>query len=347
MEGPPPAIEVWPESRTFSTGKYDYAYSRLKCHAIPTPFIKAPASLAPFLDRLDPSKVHITHIDRNPRSVKKNIFLIPVLLNGFIAALLFWRLYYAIPKYYTLLQTLLGYSTSETVDTVSTTRKQQIKILLSRTLTMAFDFMLFRFVGPWPLTFFFEQPANPCSYRWGIGFRDEEVIVRVSRNWNTNDLMQGVKQGQENAFFKTRILPAISHEEMRKTGYLMMNESWDLEFELMGDAETLVKRKEVRKEDLDKVVFAFLEGGKHGWVMWKWQEEDVIEARRKKVVAFKEVLTKLGKESLFWRWTEIVEAERDADGGFTARGQENVVDRVKAEFEKEGVDFEEIVNGIA
>ncbi|KAI5360592.1 hypothetical protein Slin14017_G087670 [Septoria linicola] len=311
---------------------------------IPTPFLRAPSSLAPFLERLDPAKVHITHIDRTKQSVKKNIFLIPVLLNSTIALLLLWRLYHAVPKYYTLLQTLLGYVTSATVDTTSTTRKQQIWILLKRTLMMAFDFILFRFVGPWPLTFFFEQPANPCSYRWSLGFKDNEIVVRVSRNWTTSDLMQGVRQGEENAFFKTRILPAINPEEMRKTGYLMMNESWDLEFELMSDAHTLVKQKQLREEDVDKVVFAHLEG--HGWVVWKWEGEDVIEGRRKKVVAFKEVLTKLGKESLFWRWTEIVEEERDADGGFTAKGQEKVVERVKREFEKEGVDFEEIVKGI-
>lgn len=277
--------------------------------------------------------------------MKKNIFLIPVLLNSTIAALLLWRLYYALPKYWILAQTILGYVTSATVDVEKSTRKQQIWILLKRTLMMAFDFLLFRFVGPWPLTFFFEQPANPCSYRWKLGFKDKEVVVRVGRNWSTEDLMQGVRQGEENAFFKTRILPAINAEEMRKTGYLMMNESWDLEFELMLDAHTLIKQKDLREEDVDKVVFAYMDEG-NGWVMWKWEGEDVIEGRRKKVVMFKEVLTKLGKESLFWRWTEIVEEERDADGGFTAKRQERVVERVKSEFEKEGVDFEEIVRGI-
>lgn len=313
---------------------------------IPTPFVKAPSSLAPFLERLDPKLVHITHIDRTKAAVKKNIFLIPVLLNTTIAALLLWRLYHALPKYFILAKTILGYATSATVDQTSTTRKEQIWILMKRTLMMALDFLLFRFVGPWPLTFFFEQPANPCSYRWGLEghFREKEVVVRVSRNWSAEDLMHGVKQGEENAFFKTRVLPAINPEEMRKTGYLMMNESWDLEFELMLDAHALIKQKMLREEDVDKMVFVYMEG--NGWVMWKWEGEDVIEGRRKKVVMFKEVLTKLGKESLFWRWTEIVEEERDADGGFTAKRQERVVERVKSEFEKEGVDFEEIVKGI-
>lgn len=170
-------------------------------------------------------------------------------------------------------------------------------------------------------------------------------MVRVSRHWGAEDLMQGVKQGEENAFFKTRILPAINVGFMQKTGYLMMNESWDLDFELMLDAHELVKRGEVRLVEMDRVVLAYLEGV--GWLTWKWEGPgDVIEGRRKKVVAFKEKLTSLGKESLFWSWTEIVEEERDADGGFTAESQVKVAERVKREFEKNGVDFEEIVRSI-
>ncbi|KAF7191987.1 hypothetical protein HII31_06632 [Pseudocercospora fuligena] len=312
---------------------------------IPTPFVKAPPSLTPFLERLDPSKVHITHIDRHPIPYKKNIFLIPVALNGIIALLLTWRLWIAIPKYWILLQTLLGYITTATVDPTTTTRKQQILILLKRTGMMAFDFLLFRFVGPWPLTFFLEQPANPVSWRWNLGFQKEEVVVRVSRNWNCDDLMAGVKQGEENAFFKTRVLPAIEPVFMQKTGYLMMDESWDLEFEVMCDAHTLVKRGEVKMEDLDKVVLAHMEGV--GWLVWKWEGAgDVIEGRRKKVVAFKEKLTAMGKESLFWKWTEIVEEERDRDGGFTPERQQKVALRVQQEFEKNGVDFEEVVKSI-
>lgn len=157
--------------------------------------------------------------------------------------------------------------------------------------------------------------------------------------------MKGVKQGEENPFFKTRILPAIEPGFMRKTGYLMMDKSWDLEFEVMQDAHELEKMGEIRIESLDKLVLAFLEGA--GWLVWKWDsEDDVVEGRRKKVVAFKEKLTAMGKESLFWKWTEIVEEERDRDGGFTKERQEKVAKRVQDEFEKEGVDFNEIIQSI-
>jgi hypothetical protein len=311
---------------------------------IPAPFTKAPASLSRFLDRLDPKQVHITHIDRTRTEQKKNVFLIPVILNGVIALLLLWRLYVAVPKYWVLFQTLLGYLTPATVDPLSTTRKQQIYILLGRFAMFAFDFFLFRFVGPWPVTFFLEQPANPCYWRWMLGFQRKEVVVRVSRGWGAEELMQGVKQGQENPYFKTRILPAIEPVFMQKTGYLMMDRSWDLEFELMVDSHFLAVEKAFKIEELDKLVLAFSDG--NGWLAWKWEGDDVVEGRRQKVVAFKDKLTALGKESLFWKWTEIVEEEREADGSFSIETQEKVAMRVQKEFEQNGVDFDAVIQSI-
>ena len=114
-----------------------------------------------------------------------------------------------------------------------------------------------------------------------------------------------------------------------------------------ADQEWEQKRDEVKSRELDKVVFVFLQGA--GWVQWKWEGEgqvDVEEGRRKKVVAFKETLGKMGKESLFWKWTEIVEEERDKDGGFTLERQERVAKRVQTEFEKNGVDFDDVVKSI-
>ncbi|TKA71315.1 hypothetical protein B0A55_07132 [Friedmanniomyces simplex] len=314
---------------------------------IPTPFSKAPAALEPFLTQLDPSQVYITHIDRHLPETKKQIFLIPVLLNGTIAALLLYRIYTAIPTYWAILQTLLGYPSSATVDPTTTTRNEQLWILAKRTLMFLADFLALRFIAVWPLTFFLEQPSNPILWRWHLGgFLADEIVVRVSRNWGAADLMQGVKQGEENAFFKTRILPAIEREFLRtKTGYLMMDKSWDLDFQLMLDAHTLVKRGEVGMKGLDKLIWAHMDGV--GWIVWQWETDyDVVEERRKKVVAFKEELTKAGKESLFWKWMDILESERDADGGFTAEGQQRVADRVQAAFAKEGIDFEELTKGV-
>ena len=159
--------------------------------------------------------------------------------------------------------------------------------------------------------------------------------------------MRGVRQGEENAFFKTRILPAIDGVVLRrKTGYLLMDRSWDLDFEVMLDAHALVKGGGIATvREMDKFVLVFMDGV--GWIAWQWETDvDVVEERRRKVVVFKELLTKLGKESLFFKWMEIVEEERDGDGGFTVEGQRKVAERVQREFEKEGVDFEDLANGV-
>ena len=313
---------------------------------IPTPFTKAPPSIEPLLGQLDPAQVYITHIDRFPVDSKKQIFLIPVLLNGIIAGLLAWRIYVAVPVYWAIIQHLLGYVTSATIEVENKPRNELFKILFKRTLMFATDFLLFRFMGPWPLTFFFEQPANPVTWRWKLGFHAKEVVVRVSRHWGAEDLMQGIKQGEQSPFFKTRILPAIERQFMRtKTGYLMMDKSWDLDFQLMLDAHTLVKQGKVEMEELNKLVLVHMDGA--GWTAWRWEtDNDVLEDRRKKVVAFKETLTKMGKEGLFFRWMEIVEQERDADGGFSVEKQKKVAERVQAAFEKEGVDFEELTKSV-
>ncbi|TKA22088.1 hypothetical protein B0A50_08466 [Salinomyces thailandicus] len=311
--------------------------------SIPHPFRRAPPTLAPFLTQLDPAKVYLIHIDRFPPAAKKQIFLIPVLLNATIALLLLWRLYSGLPTYWTLLQTFMGYETTATVDTARTTRKEQFTILFKRTAMIALDFLVFRFIGPWPLTFFLEQPANPVVWRWKLGgFREEEVVVRESRHWGSAELLQGVKQGDESPFFKTRVLPVIDKGFMRrKTGYLMMDGSWDLDFQGMLDAHTLVKAGEFGLKEVDKLCLVHLDGV--GWLSWQWETEgDVIEDRRRKIVVFKETLTKLGKEGLFFKWMEIVEQERDGDGGFSVAKQERVVERVRAAFEKEGIDFEEL-----
>jgi hypothetical protein len=42
-------------------------------NAIPTPFTTAPAGLQPLLPQLDPSKVHLIHIDRLSPDHKKQI----------------------------------------------------------------------------------------------------------------------------------------------------------------------------------------------------------------------------------------------------------------------------------
>jgi hypothetical protein len=48
----------------------------------------------------------------------------------------------------------------------------------------------------------------------------------------------------------------------------------------------------------------------------------------------------MGKESLFFRWVELIQYESNAPGGFTQERQIAAAEKVKKMFEDQGVDFE-------
>lgn len=251
---------------------------------IPLPFGPVSPKLEALLVQCDPSKVYLFHIDRSAATYKRNIFLIPVILNGAIGALLLWRMYAAAPTYWALVLSLVGAQSSATVDTTSSTRKQQVLLVLRRTALIFFDFVLFRLIGPWPLTFFFERPSNPVTWRWKLGFQAHEVVARVSRGWGAEDLLGGSKKGGESPFFKTRITPAIDKEVMAKTGYLTMDRSWDLDFQLMLDAHTLLKEGALTQADIDGVALAHVEASDR-WCEWRWQTSTTSDDEMAKTLA--------------------------------------------------------------
>lgn len=320
----------------------------------PAPFTKAPTSLEPFLEHLDPAQVYLVHVDNFPVDFKKRIFTVPVILNLSIALGLLWRLLAAAPVYMALIASVLGRDSPETVDTATKTNKQLVWLLLKRTLTFAFDFVLFRFISPWPFTFFFESPANPVYWRWKIGFRNLEVVVRESRKWGGEELLRGVKQGSESPFFKTRIQYAIDNELLRtKTGYMLMDKNWDLDFHAMIAAHQFLDQKKIPLKEFGKSVLAFDEGlgGWTIWQVWKIDDEGADEENRKKIVALKDRLTAMGKENLFFRWIEIVQYESGQSGsgpqsGFTPERQQITLKKVQEAFTEQGVDFEALIRDV-
>ena len=200
----------------------DAAKRRAQSSTPPAPFTIPPPELEPFLEHLDITHVYVTHVDRFPVKFKRRIFTVPVLLNLSIFLLLAWRAYAIVPVYWAQAQSMLGHVTSQTVDTASSTKTQLAWLVLRRGFNFMLDFVLVTIIFPWPMTFFFESPANPVSWRWRIGVRDEEIIVRESRKWGTKELMEGVKTGEESPFFKTRVLPGIDKRFVRtKTGYML------------------------------------------------------------------------------------------------------------------------------
>ena len=167
---------------------------------IPDPFSIAPAKLSAFVQGLNPAHVYIVHIDRVPWQFKRQIFMVPVILNIVIAALLSWRLYAAVPTYLDLIFLTLGFRTPAKVDHEAHTRGELIWITLRRAAMIALDYALLKIILPWPLTFFFESPGNPVSWRRSVGFQDKEIIVRISRGWNAEDITNAEKKGLEIPF---------------------------------------------------------------------------------------------------------------------------------------------------
>ncbi|KAF2473471.1 uncharacterized protein BDR25DRAFT_132312 [Lindgomyces ingoldianus] len=331
------------------------AQKALPSPSVPSPFTPAPTELLPLLSTLSKDSVYIIHLDYHPSWFKRRIFLVPVGLNVTIVAVLLWRAYVQFPFYWELLLSFLGNPNDTTIYFATTHWADILKTVAWRGLVFFFDWMLFRIVGPWPWTFFFESPGNPVTWRFNVGFRDEEVYVRESRGWTAKDLLgeaEGAtgKAGGDSPFFKTRILPALDGRRLReKTGYLLMDKGWDLDFAGMTTATSLLDKNELSSELLRKVVFVWVGPQESGqwavWDCWKLDEGSETEARQK-IMLFKDRLTAMGKEDLFFKWVELVQFESSASGGFTQERQVATAEKAKKLFEDQGIDFDTFINEI-
>ena len=310
---------------------------------IPSPFKPAPAELSNFLETLtSKSHLYILHLDTQPRAFKRRIFAVPLLLNIFILVLLVFRLQYAIPTYFFLLLSALGYDSPANIDKKSTDQLTLLGICGERTLMFVGDFLLFRFVGMWPWDFFLGKggEASPVGWRRWCTFRDVEIVVRRSRRWDVplftkeesgSEEMRGevekrdgvkeewLQEGMEGKLFKERVLPAVDKRWVKnKTSYQMLDQNWDLYFSGMIEAQAFVNEGKNKTDDFRTSVLVHTE--KWGWLIWEvWreQEEGAEDEGTKKLQLIKNKLTAMGKENLFFRWIEIVQSETSQPGPFT------------------------------
>ncbi|EKG20090.1 hypothetical protein MPH_02589 [Macrophomina phaseolina MS6] len=190
--------------------------------------------------------------------------------------------------------------------------------------------------------------GDPCAWRWRVGFREREVVVRVSRGWGAKEVLgeEGEGAGEDSMVFRQKVLPAIERRYVReKTGSLMVDANWDLDFEAMILAHGLLEKGEVKEERFEKSVWIY-PGDEVGWCVWEVHRLDGEGAEaegRQKIVAFKDRLTAMGKENLFFRWIELIQYESSQPGGFTPERQQSAVVKAKELFERQGVDFEKFV----
>lgn len=260
----------------------------------PPPFSPAPANLEPFLEVLPKSHVYLTSLDKHPSNFKRRLFAVPLLLNIFVAALLCWRIQQALPTYVDLLLSTFGHQTSQSVDVKNSGFVDLLGVGGSRMMLFMGDFVLVRFVGMWPWDFFVGRSGDsaagsPVGWRRWVYFRDIEIIVRRSRRWDhslfstpeakaaagaevADDFLE---QGREGQVFKERIEPAVAEEWVRtKTGYLMMDKSWDLYFSGMVDAHAMVDDEVLTFDDFRNQLLVYSE--KYGgWLIWQvWKEHE-------------------------------------------------------------------------
>lgn len=240
----------------------------------PSPFHPAPTSLQPFLSTLSPSHIYITHVDTHPSAFKRRIFLVPILLNVFLVLALLYRAYIALPTYLNIITATLGYDNSTKIPVKEIPWGALAGTLVGRAGLFMFDYFLATIILPWPLDFFLgsaSNPTGPVAWRWRCGFRDKEIVVRRSRRWEES--LQGTDwtgaeaiERDEERVMSERIAPAVAERWIRgKTGYLMMDKSWDLDFGAMVAAHELVTGGTLTLEDFRTQVLVYREG--EGWVV--------------------------------------------------------------------------------
>ena len=307
----------------------------------PAPYTQAPASLAPFLATLDPAHLYITHIDRHPRALKRRIFAVPVVMNILFAAALVYRLRVIVPWYGQLLLAVWGYESALRVDVQRTGWREKNYELWTRALVFLVDFALAKIVFPWPYDFFFKTGNNPTMWRTRVGFRDAEIAVRRSRKWDQELPENWLAEEADGKVYAERIMPAVDKAWIRaKSAYMMLGNSWDLDWRAMVEAHALVDAGDNTLQDFEKTVIVYTE--EHGWLVWQlWKlDETGSDEGRQKIVALKEKLGAMGKEDLFFRWIEILQYETSQPGGFTDERQAKAMQETRVLFQKHDVDFD-------
>ena len=341
-----------------------------------TPFRPVSDAIQLLCSTLSPTHIYILSLDTHPASFKRRIFLVPLLLHISIALALLYRAYTILPFYTAIFLSTCGIHTSATIDAHSTEWRELVNLGIERTFLFFLDFALGKFFGGWVIRFFDwrEGSTGPIKWRWETGFRDVEVIVRRSRGWDyrirqedkgggggkqakeevvigewmlieRSNEEEEVKEGKEGGAWK-RIRKAVDREWLRKTGYLLMDKDWDLDFGAMVSAHRLIDTQKADVQDFKTAILAF--SSKDGgwmedpvWESLQGNKEVRKEEQRDQISRFKRKLVEMGRENLFYKWVEMIQYEGSRPGEFTVERQREMKEKGRQMFEDQGVDFEE------
>jgi hypothetical protein len=312
---------------------------------LPAPFKPLSPALSSFTTSLSKKHIYVTHIDPKPRGFKFKIFLVPVAMNLAVVLLFVWRMNYVLPWYGSLLLSTLGYTADTPALNTQSSTPGLLSVILRRAFTFLLDFLLVVFVWPWPVEFCLAKThGNPVYWRLKVGFRDKEIYVRRSRTEWDSGVLEDVFEPSRSRLLLSKTTAATDLMLLReKTGYLTMNADWDLDWMAMVAAHKLVDSKEVAVDAFSSVVLFWTKD--FGWVCVDratgGQVDPNEDKRRQQVFAFRDALSAIGKEDLFFRWIEIVQFESSQPGGFGPEKQVEVAQKIRELFSKEGIDFDE------
>lgn len=311
--------------------------------SLPTPFKPPPDVLQPFIEGLSEDHVYITHVDSKPASFKRKIFLVPVAMNLAVCFVFLWRMRYIAPWYWKIVQSGFGWPNDMTFAVASSSWKDFAWEVLKRGITMFIDFVLFVFVWPWPVEFAMGQAhGNPVLWRYSVGFRDKEIYVRRSRDWDraVDDIF---RDGESNKMLFAHISKATSPmRQEQKTGYLLMDGQWNLDWAAMIHAHEMVDGKVAALDAFKNVVLVHHKD--FGWMCYDLKASIAADEdeKRRKVFAFRNALAEIGKEDVFYRWVEMVQFDATQPGGFGPEQQEATAKKIRDLFEKANVNFDEL-----
>lgn len=237
----------------------------------------------------------------------------------------------------------MGKKNDMTMDTKRMTMEAIGWEIARRTSKFMVDLVIYVFVWPWPKAFFMGQTiGNPVLWRLRLGFSEREIVVRRSRRWFVQSKKLFEEGSKEQDVLFNNVGRATDPMWMsEKTGYLMLNKEWDLDWKSMVTATVNVEKGKMKLDDFKTTIL--LHDEEFGWVVIETAEAGGSlkeEEGRRKIVAFKDELTAMGKENLFFRWIELVQFESSQPGGFGPEQQKNTMKKARELFERGGIDFD-------
>ncbi|KAJ5918864.1 hypothetical protein N7454_010008 [Penicillium verhagenii] len=307
------------------------------------PFTKVPSILEPFVKPLSSDEVYLIHIDTTNTDQKWQTYLVPLVTNIAITIAIAIRVYFGISTYPALIKAFFGFQSDLSVDEATISWFEMIVLIVRRTGTLFFDYVLLFQLLSWPIQFV----LGPTHWRRAVGFQDREIIVRRS-NPSWSQKLERNKWIRENEAMRDKIVAAVTPERIGKTGTLLIDDDWNLDFDAMVNAHSLVGRISRGKTDgvqLDEFRTAVLvHTDADGWLIWRVGDENTPankkrSTQRDQIMAFQTRLTAMGKEDLFFRWVELVQWESSQPGGFTPERQKSAMAQAQKMFAEENVDF--------